>query len=150
MKDNIKLIIFLLSIILSPIVCYKLVHFNERRKNGINQIGVYKLDINKTKLGGYLKDSNYYKKLQIEFKKDMTFEMTFNVPFVFDSSGTWLAATDEPEDWSRIYYNKKIGNNEIYDQFSSCRRGDSIFYISGTAPKVGEEAVPIVYFKKIK
>ena len=149
MKDYIKLIIFLLIIILSTIVCYKLVHINDRRNNARKQSGIYQLDVKNTKLGVYNKDSVLYKNLTIELKEDMTFKMNFSVPFIFDSSGTWIARTNEFEDWNWMYFNRR-NNGYIMDcQFSVILENNPSLIMNSNTPKKGEEVVSVIIFKKI-
>jgi hypothetical protein len=120
-------------------------HFQE-------QLGTYVLDINKTNLGEYRKDSDIYKKLYITFKSDSTFSMTMKVPFIYDSVGIWNAAGGGLEDWNWLWY-KSWGYSDYKknkgDQFTSPWTKDSIFYLNSTTPQKGFVFIQEIYFKKI-
>jgi hypothetical protein len=53
-----------------------------RQQSFQEQLGTYQLDLKKTNLGIYKKDSNIYKNLIIVFKADSTFVMNMKVPFM--------------------------------------------------------------------
>ncbi len=50
-----------------------------------NILCTYVLDIHKTTLGEYSKDSDLYENLRITFNADSTFNMNMKVPFIYDS-----------------------------------------------------------------
>ncbi|TDG35040.1 hypothetical protein EZJ43_15850 [Pedobacter changchengzhani] len=101
---------------------------------------------------GYTKDSLLYGKLKISFYSDSTFKLNFDVPFLFGSSGKWLAGGRDVEDWNRMYYKSWKFPDEDYqgNQFSGVWTQDSIFYINGATPKDNQDFIQEIYFKKIK
>jgi hypothetical protein len=110
------------------------------------QIGTYLLDIKRTNLGVYNKDTTLYKQLLIFFKSDSTFYLNMNVPFIYDSVGKWSVAGAYIEDWNILYFKR---NNKISDQFTSPWSEDSIFYINSATPREGNELIQKIYFRKI-
>ena len=117
---------------------------NGRDQNFQEQIGIYKLDINKTRLGNYKRDSNIYKKLTIIFKIDSTFIMNMHVPFIYDSIGTWEAGN--LKEWNYLHYKKNIN---IHTQFTRPEYPDSSFLLNSTTPQNNREFIQEIYFKKI-
>ena len=116
------------------------------------QLGVYGLDIKKTKLGIYSKKVDIYKNLRIYFNPDGTFNMNMKVPFLFDSIGKWNAAGNGLEDWNWLYYESwdySTYKENFGNQFTSPWTVDSSFYINGATPQKGEEAIQMIYFTKI-
>jgi|688.fasta_scaffold345603_1 hypothetical protein len=150
------LLVFILTIF---IVLYLLYFRNERANiraeeaNFQKQVGTYTLDLRRTDLGSYSRDSNKYRLLTITFNSDSTFVMNMRVPFIFDSMGKWNAAGGGLEDWNWLYfkswgyekYEKNRGN-----QFSQPWTTDSVFYLNGASPRSGEYGVQEIYFKKIR
>jgi hypothetical protein len=123
-----------------------------KEKNFHKQIGIYVLDINKTALGIYSKDSVLYKCLRIVFRTDSTFSMNMRVPFMYDSVGKWVPAGGGLDDWNRLFY--KSWNYQKYDknagnQFTQPWTKDSIFYINGATPQDRAEFIQEIYFRKI-
>jgi len=117
------------------------------------QLGIYLLDIEKTKLGPYIIDSNVFKGLKITFNPDHTFTMNFRVPFLFDSIGRWNSAGVGLEDWNWLYYESwgySSYKENVGDQFTSPWTADSIFYINGATPQRGREGIQRIFFKKIR
>ena len=111
-----------------------------------DQVGTYFLDIRKTDLGVYSKDSALYQKLGITFKADSTFSMNMRVPFVFDSAGRWEAGGGL-EDWNWLYYK---ANGNIRTQFDQCCLPDSTFYLNSTTPQKGYDFIQEIFFRKIR
>ena len=115
-------------------------HFKE-------QIGTYTLDINKTDLGVYKKDSAIYEKLTITFNKDSTFYFNMKVPFIYDSSGKWISRGNGLDDWDWLYYK----NSSIQSQFKGpLDENDSLIYFNGTPSRQGFKGIQGIYFKKIR
>ncbi|HEY8690260.1 MAG TPA: hypothetical protein VIM07_13575 [Chitinophagaceae bacterium] len=115
-----------------------------RIQNFQEQIGTYELDIQKTNLGDYKKDSNIYKNLRITFKSDSTFIMNMKVPFMYDSVGTWKAGN--MKEWNYLCYKSNIN---IDAQFTRPEYSDSSFLLNSGTPQTGVEFIPEIYFKKI-
>jgi hypothetical protein len=115
-------------------------------KNFEEQLGIYKIDLNKTSLGNYSSDSSLYRNLKIIFRRDSSFQMNMQVPFIFDSSGKWKPSDGRLDDWARLCYKS---NMNIGTQFTKPWTHDSIFYLNSSTPKKNQEAVSRIYFKKI-
>jgi hypothetical protein len=124
-----------------------------REINFQNQLGTYILDIHKTVLGSYSKDSAVYKNLRITFKADSTFSMNMKVPFICDSIGRWNAGN--MKEWNYIWYKQwgykdyEIGKG---NQFTRPYAIDSnvYFLINATTPQDGAAFIQEIYFRKIK
>ena|SRR5436190_1102733 len=156
MKKSATIVLIAILIIISiSLVWYLWLSYNNRKaekENFQKQIGTYILDVDKTFLGTYKKDSALYRNLLITFKEDSTFIMNMKVPFIYDSSGKWIAGGGYPEDWNRLFY--KNWNYSKYDknagnQFTQPWTDDSIFYINGATPENDAEFIQEIYFKKI-
>lgn len=121
-----------------------------RNKNFQAQLGTYVLDIRKTALGGYSKDSDVYKKLRITFNADSTFSMNMKVPFIFDSVGKWNAGN--MKEWNYLWYkqwgykNYEVGKG---NQFTRPDNPDSTFLLNSATPQGNAEFIQEIYFKRI-
>ena len=115
-----------------------------RRKNFQEQLGTYVLDIHKTTLSNYSKDSDVYKNLRITFRADSTFSMNMRVPFIYDSAGRWKAGN--MKEWNYLYYKS---NMNINTQFTRPEILDSTFLLNSTTPQDGAAFIQEIYFKKI-
>ena len=63
---------------------------SDYRYNKINSIvGIYKLDFNHTDSEIYKDSIEKYNNLRLIFNSDMTFSLSFSVPFMADTVGTW-------------------------------------------------------------
>lgn len=92
------------------------------RYNKINSIvGIYKLDFNHTDSEIYKDSIEKYNNLRLIFNSNMTFSLSFSVPFMADTVGTWkVGGMDE---WNEIVY-----HNGIIDQLGEFDDGDTIIY----------------------
>jgi len=136
-------------------LCFILCSCSDRGEHNTfnKQIGIYSLDLKKTILGNYSKDSDKYKHLLITFKKDSTFIMNMKVPFMRDSVGTWIAGDGSPDKSNYLYYKNfsysKDGTGEqFYPPYNEGT--DSLFLINSTTPQKGFEPIDVIYFKKIR
>ena len=138
------------------------------RRNFIQQIGTYALDMRKTKLGGYAKDSLLYKKLRITFREDSTFHINFQVPFIYDTVGKWNTEGIGLDDYNHMYY-RKWGYSKFKlnkgDQFTHVwapdadledkighfylLAHDSTFTICGCTSQDGREWIKDIWFTKL-
>lgn len=144
--------IFLLITCLLVLSCSK----NKARiKNFNNTVGVYNLDLKRTKLGVYEKDSLSLKELQITFYRDSTFKLNMAVPFIFEESGKWISDGGDFESWNWLSYKTWLKEEPIRigkgNQFTLIYndKNDSIFYINGATPKHNMSFIQEIYFKKV-
>ena len=133
--------------------CYLFESDEGRRINFKAQLGTYILDIRKTALGPYSKDSNTYKNLTITFNADSSFIMNMKVPFLYDSVGSWTAGNMKEWNWLRFksfHYGNL--NEHSGSQFSRPYLKDStvFFLINGATPQEGADFIQEMYFKKLK
>jgi len=144
-----KLTIKLFAISLSLIGCADKV---KKKITFERQLGTYILDINRTNLGSYEKDSNIYKNLKITFNGDSTFIMNIRVPFFADSIGTWIAGNGSVYSYNQLFYKnvdyKEMEGNQFFPPY--LKGSDSIFLMNGVSANKGAEHIHEIYFKKIK
>lgn len=115
------------------------------------QLGIYVLDMHKTQLGDYLKDSSLYKRLHISFRKDSTFTMNMKVPFIYDSIGDWEAGDGSAYSYNQLFYKSFIyPKNATGDHFYPpyIENSDTIFLLYTPTPQDGAESIKQIYFKK--
>lgn len=115
-------------------------------------LGTYVLDTTRTNLESYKGDIKSYADLQITFDKDSTFFMNMSVPFMNDSSGHWVTGDGSPYEFNKLYFNNFNGSKDIHgEQFYPpyLDGNDSIFLINSCTPKIGKQAISLIYFKKI-
>jgi hypothetical protein len=140
----------IIAFIVGWIVWYNIASREGRKKNFREQIGTYVLDVHKTALGDYYKDSDMYKKLRITFRADSTFSMNMKVPFICDSIGRWNAGN--MKEWNYLWYEKwgykdyEIGRG---NQFTRPDTSDSTFLLNSATPQNGAAFIQELYFRKI-
>lgn len=142
------MIIFVLIIAMLQIRCSE---NKDKRHIFEKQLGTYLLDIRKTRLGSYAKDSNLYKGLSITFNGDSTFIMNMKVPFIYDSCGTWIAGDGSPYNYNQLFYKSfKYNKNGSGEHFFPVSSADSVFLLNSTTPQKGNEIIEEIYFKKVQ
>lgn len=143
----------IIVLLLIPIAIYFRVEYVNRQAQNEHfhkQIGVYKLDVHKTDLGSYKKDSSIYKELILTFKEDATFSFNMKVPFIYDSIGNWVASGSSLDEWNNLYYKSwDYAKSKLGEQFTQCCDVDTTFYINSATPQRGEENIQEIYFKKL-
>ena len=104
-----RFVIIFISLIVGYALYWCISDYNYRY-NKINSIvGIYKLDFNHTDSEIYKDSIEKYNNLRLIFNSDMTFSLSFSVPFMADTVGTWkVGGMDE---WNEIVY-----HNGIIDQ----------------------------------
>jgi hypothetical protein len=134
----------LLILIISLFVRVEYVDLKERNLNSKNLIGTYIIDLKKTNLREYFKDSLVYKKMTLTFYKDHTFRFNMDVPFIYFSKGTWKAAGSDLDEWNQL-----LNNGYDFAQVGRCCSLDSTIMLNSTTPKNGEYPIQSIFFKKI-
>lgn len=84
--------------------------------------------------------------LRLIFNSDMTFSLSFSVPFMADTVGTWKVGG--MNEWNEIVY-----HNDIIDQFGKFDDGDTIIYINSPTPQKTYKKPTLidkVFFVRIK
>jgi len=144
---------FVLSIYLAG--CYYNDGEEGRRENFKEQLGTYVLDIDKTDLGNYIRDSNIYKNLTITFNADSTFIMNMKVPFMRDSVGRWKAGNMKEWNWlffKSFGYSKRMEDltNPGGSQFTRpyTENSNIYFLINAATPQDNAEVISDIYFKR--
>ena len=123
-----RFVIIFISLIVGYALYWCISDYNYRY-NKINSIvGIYKLDFNHTDSEIYKDSIEKYNNLRLIFNSDMTFSLSFSVPFMADTVGTWkVGGMDE---WNEIVY-----HNGIIDQLGEFDDGDTIIYINSPTPQ---------------
>ena len=84
-----RFVIIFISLIVGYALYWCISDYNYRY-NKINSIvGIYKLDFNHTDSEIYKDSIEKYNNLRLIFNSDMTFSLSFSVPFMADTVGTW-------------------------------------------------------------
>ena len=140
-----RFVIIFISLIVGYALYWCISDYNYRY-NKINSIvGIYKLDFNHTDSEIYKDSIEKYNNLRLIFNSDMTFSLSFSVPFMADTVGTWkVGGMDE---WNEIVY-----HNDIIDQFGKFDDGDTIIYINSATPQhsqINKSDVYKIYFVKM-
>lgn len=156
MKKIFLVLTVLVSIFIIIIISYFFRYKKEERKGREitfeRLLGSYKLDVSKTKLGNYSKDSNIYKNLSIKFNADSTFEMNMKVPFLYDSIGTWKAGNFNEWNWLLFKnFEYHLSNKNSGSQFTRpyIENSKTYFLINGATPQDGADIIQDIYFRKI-
>ena len=140
------LVFIVITILVALYFWYDYSNKQAKKRRFKEQIGTYYLDIKKTKLGTYSKEAALYQNLSITFKSDSTFSTNMQVPFLYDSTGTWDPGGGGVEDWGWLSYKR---NSVIQTQFDQCCLPDSTFYLNSATPQEGQEFIQEIYFKKL-
>lgn len=145
-----KIVLLILSLFI--ISCSKQ---KARLKNFNSTVGLYNIDLKRTNLGEYSKDSLLYKNLKVEFFKDSTFKFNMSVPFIFEDSGKWLSDGGDFESWNWLSYKSWLKKEVLTigkgNQFTVLYndKNDSIFYFNGATPKNNKSFIQEIYFIKV-
>ena len=123
----------------------------ERKKD---QIGKYVIDMNRTEWGEYEVEKDNYKDLTIEFKPDMTFEVSRSVPFLLDTTGMYVVrGRGKVCDFCFSSWIEKYGNDCSGNWLWPCwedSSGDSVTAIITPHPQQNEQRqIPKLYFRKV-
>ena len=127
------------------------------RKQYFNSfVGEYQIDLKKTKLLDYSKDSLLYQKLTLKIKRDSTFTFNMKVPFIFDSCGTWSAGAGKVGSPLGVF-DFVLYNERSYIRFRNCTYltelcdyFDSAICIHSPPPQPGEGMINNwIFFKRI-
>jgi hypothetical protein len=153
MKEIFKklFLIFTIPLILFLIIYSRLAYLDyyAKQKHSRQQIGIYKIDLFRTKKANNINDTLLFEDLMVVFNEDKTFKFNKKAPFLFDDIGTWEASGNGFEDWGWITYDKKQNSKSIKNPFCTCCNPDSTFYINDVTPEQGNKQLSIIYFKKL-
>ena len=122
------------------------------------QIGKYVIDMERTEWGEYEAEKDNYKDLTIVFKKDKTFEVSRSVPFLVDTTGTYIIRgrgklSEICLSRTKTSFIEKICNECSGNWLWPCWEdspGDSVTAIIGPTPPLNEQRqIDKLYFRKI-
>ena len=113
----------------------------------INSVGTYQIDIANSSISDYIKDSLLIKSLTLKLNEDMTFVFSKNVPFIYDSCGTWEFIEDGIYSANRLNYKN---SNGFSNQISECCYGTDKIQMKLPISKNNNKQVDLLVFKKLK
>ena len=141
-----KILLIPFSIIVSYILFYQYALYRDQQEVIKKTMGVYKIDLKKTDFTKFSEQEiNQFKNLTLTFTKD-SFRLNMQVPFLYDSSGYWIADHQYFEEMSNLFFDK---NPQISNQFGRCCFKDSTMSLISAKPKERDKFVGEIYFKKI-
>jgi hypothetical protein len=123
---------------------------NSKQKHYTEIVGIYQLDLQKTKLGAYADDSNL-SNVTIIFKSDSTFILSKSLPFIYDTIGSWGVSGNKLDEMNYICFAKpSVIGRVLKEQFSQVFGSDSMFVFNSMTPQIGKNPIQEIYFKKQK
>lgn len=146
-----KRLVFLVLLSFSLCCCKQ----KARLENFYSTVGLYRIDIKRTDLGEYSRDSLIYKDLKVEFLKDSTFKFNMNVPFIYEDRGKWLSDGGDFESWNWLSYQSWLNDDDLVigkgNQFTApyIDKNDTILYINGATSKDNKAFIQEIYFIKV-
>ncbi|KFF04059.1 hypothetical protein [Flavobacterium reichenbachii] len=149
-----KLTVILLVLVTSVLLIYFYINDVQKARLKVfnEQVGTYKLDLQRTKLENYQKDSSAYKKLTITFYSDSTFKLNIPVPFINDTKGRWVADAGDYDSWNWLQFDRYLKKHKMEinsgNQFSHIQNygSSSGFYINAVRPMDNQNYIQEVYF----
>lgn len=135
-----KIIKYILIVILVIIGINRYKYYKRWKEH----VGIYTIDIKKTNLGEYAIDSNIYKQLTLEFKKDYTYNFNFEVPFIECSKGNWKIGGTSLYEWNYMYC--LLEDTDFCQVYQCCY--ENRITMNSVTPKNGEKSVLKIIFKK--
>ena len=109
--------------------------------------GHYRLDVHKTNLSDYRKDSALYSHLTLDFYADSTFRLNMDVPFFHNSVGRWTAKGASFGGFSTLRY-KEWGDHDVSHISNFDGDNDSSLCISSEPGKKNAKFIQDIYFIK--
>jgi len=134
--------------ILIPIVCllYSCTSNERLDKQNLPYFGVFRINLQKSKLGMYEKDTSIYKYLKLEINETGKYIFNKEVPFINSESGEWKTKSIDGINYLYLVYGKGI-YGVIEDEVKISSNGE--LYIINTRPKENEKNVEKLVFTRI-
>jgi len=108
-------------------------------------IGIYILDISKSKLGAYKENSSLYSMLTLTLLSDSSFQFSNDVPFIKEVCGIWLMEGDGLNNHANLFYSNKTYRREQIKRFN-----ENYISIVSPAPKKNHPQVEKLVFRKLE
>lgn len=120
---------------------------NSLEKRTSPYVGIYKIDLSKSILGVYEKDTLRFKNLTLTIKPDKSFSFSKDIPFIRSQKGIWaLRSIDGIEFLYFVYGNGTYGN--IEDEVNLTIEKD--VFIKNTRPKIDSLNVEKLFLKRVE
>jgi len=107
-----------------------------------NFIGDYKIDLSKSKIGGYENKLNLYKNLTLCLDSDGKFDFNMSVPFIYKLSGKWEMGGDGESIYAILKY-----SDSLIDQAPMDTTG--AIFIRLPIPKDNQKQIGLLYLDRV-
>jgi hypothetical protein len=115
----------------------------EQRNNKLNHIGTFIIDTNETVFGEYKKQE--YRNLEITFKDDRTYSMNMEVPFLIDTTGTWVESEGGFEAFGEITYSNTSYRSQTSEGISN---QNYLIHTNDPIPRNGQPKMEYLVLRK--
>jgi hypothetical protein len=116
-------------------------------KMASSYIGVFQIDLGKSELGVYEKDTTTFKTLNLTISSDGSFVFSIDVPFIRSQKGKWKIKSIDGIDFLYLVYGKG-SYSEIEDEVNLTL--EKSIFVRNTRPKVDSQNVQKLFFNRIK
>lgn len=142
MKKSHKILVLFIVFAALLSGCIGYTYFKNKKKIQDYYIGVYILNYARSDFNKSYSDSSKYYDLELEMKKDGTFQFSREVPFIYSSSGEWEIEIGSYYNNCNLYYSK----SDLYDQL--LKDLNNSVYIKYPRAKSNEPYVNMLSFDK--
>ena len=109
-------------------------------------IGVYQVDLDKSIVGEYIKDSSNFENFTLTISPDESFSFSMDLPFIRKQKGNWKIRSIDGIDFLYLVYGKGPYGS-IEDEVNLTIEKD--IFIINTRPKIDTVNVQKLFFKRI-
>ncbi len=139
------------SFVLILFIVWRLFYLESESKNNhqFKQIGLFKINLEKTNFGFYNQRRYLYKDLTVSFTKER-FEFNMAVPFINYVKGKWKPAGASLDEWNNIFFDTWDYSTGITgEQFTECCDSDNSFYFNSMTPQKDSISINRIWFTKV-
>ena len=120
---------------------------NSSKKIASTYIGLYQVDLNKSTISDYQKDTMSFRDLTLAINADGSFSFSIDLPFIRKSKGKWKIKSIDGIDFLYLVYGE--GSYGMIEDEVNLTVDKNIF-ITGTRPKIDKQSVEKLFFKRIE
>jgi hypothetical protein len=120
---------------------------NSLKKGASPYIGIYKIDLRKSIVGVYEKDTLSFKNLTLTIKPDKTFSFSIDMPFIRSQRGIWELRSIDGVDFLYLIYGKGSYGN-IEDEVNLTLAKD--IFIKNTRPKIDAGNIEKLFMQRVE
>ena len=120
--------------------------FDSPKKIVSTYIGVYQVDLNKSVISGYQKDTMNFRNLTLAINTDGSFTFSIDLPFIRNSKGRWKIKSIDGIDFLYLVYGE--GSYGVIEDEVNLTVDKNIF-ITNTRPKIDKQSVEKLFFNRI-